>query len=55
MKRGAQEDLTAVLNEEQYETINPSVPYLPFWFDVFLSVPVYLKAALPYVGVPCTS
>lgn len=55
MKRGVQEDLTSMMIGEQYETINPSVSYLPFWFNVFLSVPVYLKAALPYVGVPCSS
>lgn len=55
LKGRVQEDLTSVPIEEQYETINPSVSYLPFWFNVFLSVPVYLKAALTYVGVPCSS
>lgn len=55
MKRGEQEDLTSPLIAEQYETINPSVSYLLFWFNVFLSVLVYLKAALPYVRAPCSS
>lgn len=43
MKRRAREDLTSMLIEEQYETINQSVSYLPVWFNVFLSVLVYLK------------
>lgn len=55
MKRWVQQDLTSILTEEQYETINSSVFYLTFWFNVFLSVPGYLNAALPYVGVPCSS
>lgn len=55
MKGGVQEDLTSMLIGEQYETINSSVSYLPFRSNVFLSVPMYLKAPLPYAGVLCSS
>lgn len=45
MKRGVQEDLTHMLIVEQYATIKQSVSYLLFWFNVFLSVLVYLKGS----------